>query len=78
MVSINVLIVEDERSSMTGTKTINKYTCAECTSHKCTCVCAGGAHHCDGNCHSIYERRKCNSKICVNFKLDKYFKGSED
>lgn len=78
MVVLNVFIAEELRSNMTGVKTKNKYTCAECVSHKCTCTCAGGARHCDGNCHAVYERRKCNKKICSDFKLDKYFKGSED
>ena len=62
---------------MAGVKTI-KYTCAECAHHRCTNPCAGGKHSCDGNCYVLYARRKCTIKICANFKLDKFFKGSED
>lgn len=56
---------------MSGIKTKNKYTCADCKYHKCTCTCAGGKYGCDGHCSVDGKRSKCTIKICSNFILDK-------
>lgn len=74
--SINAhTVLKKRKCSMAGVKVI-KHSCAECAHHKCSCVCA--KHCCDGSCQVLHIKRKCTIKACVNFKLDKCFKGSED
>lgn len=45
--------------------------CADCSEHKCTASCAGGAPHCDGHCLKFY-RKKCNHKACEEIKKENW------